>query len=59
MENLNIDGGAIAAGHPVGSSGAKIILHAIHQLRAKQKQFAIASLCIGGGQGSAVLIERC
>jgi len=59
MEKLNINGGAIAAGHPVGSSGAKIVLHAIHQLRAKQKQFAIASLCIGGGQGSAVLIERC
>jgi acetyl-CoA acetyltransferase family protein len=55
---LNINGGAISIGHPVGASGARIILHSLLQLIAKNKQTAIASLCIGGGQGSAVLVER-
>ena len=58
IDKVNINGGAISIGHPVGASGARIILHALHQLKAKQKQSAIATLCIGGGQGSAVLIEK-
>ena len=54
---LNVDGGAIALGHPVGASGARIVLHLLHVLRRERKQRGIASICIGGGQGGAVLVE--
>jgi len=55
---LNVDGGGVSIGHPVGASGARIVLHAVDVLEREQKQRAIASLCIGGGQGGAMLIER-
>jgi acetyl-CoA acyltransferase len=55
---LNPNGGAIALGHPVGSSGARIVLTALKELKRSNKQFGIASLCIGGGQGGAVVVER-
>lgn len=55
---LNIDGGAIAMGHPVGTSGARITLHLCHVLKRKGAQHGIASMCIGGGQGGAMLIEN-
>ena len=45
-------------GHPVGASGARIVLHLAHVLRRKQARLGIASLCIGGGQGGAVLLEN-
>jgi acetyl-CoA C-acetyltransferase len=54
---LNVDGGAIALGHPVGASGARIVLHLLHVLRRENKQRGIATICIGGGQGGAVLVE--
>jgi acetyl-CoA C-acetyltransferase len=54
---LNVDGGAIALGHPVGASGARIVLHLLHILRREKKQRGIATICIGGGQGGAVLVE--
>ena len=54
---LNVDGGAVAIGHPVGASGARIVLHLLHALRARQKRRGIASICIGGGQGGAMLVE--
>jgi len=54
---LNVDGGAIAQGHPVGASGARIVLHLLAALRREGKQRGIASICIGGGQGGAMLIE--
>ncbi len=57
-ERLNVDGGAIALGHPVGASGARILLHLLHTLRRQGGRLGIASLCIGGGQGGAMLIER-
>lgn len=57
-EKLNIDGGAIALGHPVGASGARITLHLANILKRKQAKYGMASICIGGGQGGAVLIER-
>lgn len=57
-ERLNIHGGAVACGHPVGMSGARIILHLAHILQQKDAKRGIASLCIGGGQGGAALIER-
>jgi len=56
-KKLNIHGGAIAIGHPVGMTGARIILHSLNQLKANKQASAIASLCIGGGQGGACLLE--
>ena len=55
---LNVDGGAIAVGHPVGASGARIVLHLLHVLNQRQARTGIASLCIGGGQGGAMLLRR-
>ncbi len=57
-ERLNIDGGAISMGHPVGASGARIVLHLLHILQRTQSKRGIASLCIGGGQGGALLLAR-
>lgn len=58
MDKVNIDGGAVSMGHPVGASGSRIVLHALNVLKRKNLKRAIATLCIGGGQGGAVLIER-
>ncbi|MGD8619023.1 MAG: acetyl-CoA C-acetyltransferase [Gammaproteobacteria bacterium] len=55
---LNIDGGAVAVGHPVGASGARIVLHILKVLQHRNARRGMASLCIGGGQGGAMLIER-
>jgi acetyl-CoA C-acetyltransferase len=54
---LNVDGGAISIGHPVGSSGARIALHILHILKRTGGKRGIATLCIGGGQGGALLME--
>ena len=54
---LNVDGGAVAVGHPVGMSGARIVLHLLHVLRREGGRRGIATLCIGGGQGGAMLLE--
>ena len=54
---LNVDGGAIAQGHPVGASGARIVLHLLQVLRRKRAKRGVAAICIGGGQGGAVLVE--
>jgi len=58
MDRLNVDGGGVSLGHPVGSSGARIILHLAKTLERTNSSKGIASLCIGGGQGGAMLIER-
>jgi acetyl-CoA C-acetyltransferase len=55
---LNVDGGAIAVGHPIGASGARVVLHALKVLHRTGGRRAVASLCIGGGQGGAMLLER-
>ncbi len=55
--HLNVDGGAVALGHPVGASGARIVLHLLHVLRAAKARRGIATICIGGGQGGAMLVE--
>jgi acetyl-CoA C-acetyltransferase len=55
---LNVDGGAIALGHPVGASGARIVLHLAEILRRQNAKQGIATICIGGGQGGAMLIEN-
>jgi acetyl-CoA acyltransferase len=56
---INPNGGAIALGHPLGMSGARIILAASNELIRSNKQFALATMCIGVGQGYAVILERC
>ena len=55
---LNVDGGAIAIGHPIGASGARVVLHVLKVLERTGGKRGIASLCIGGGQGGAMLLER-
>jgi acetyl-CoA C-acetyltransferase len=57
-ERLNVDGGAVAVGHPVGASGARIVLHMLKVLQRNKARRGMASLCIGGGQGGAMLVER-
>lgn len=58
LEKLNVNGGGIALGHPVGVSGARLILTALKELKRRNAKRALVSLCIGGGQGGAVLLER-
>lgn len=58
MDRVNVDGGAIAIGHPVGASGARITLHLAEILKREKGRYGVASLCIGGGQGGAILIEN-
>jgi acetyl-CoA C-acetyltransferase len=55
---LNVDGGGISLGHPVGTSGARIVLHLLRVLEQKNAKRGVAALCIGGGQGGAMLVER-
>lgn len=57
-EKLNVHGGAIALGHPVGATGAKILTTLLYALKNRDKQFGLVSLCIGGGQGVAMVVER-
>lgn len=56
-DRLNVDGGAVSLGHPVGTSGARIILHLANTLQRENAKKGIASLCIGGGQGGSMLVE--
>ncbi len=56
-DKTNVDGGAIALGHPLGTSGARIVTHLVHELRRRSQKLGVGSACIGGGQGIAVLIE--
>jgi acetyl-CoA C-acetyltransferase len=57
-EKVNVNGGAIALGHPIGASGARILVTLLHALQARDKTLGLATLCIGGGQGAAVIVER-
>ena len=56
-KKTNVNGGAIALGHPVGASGTRVILNAAYELKRRGGKYAVASLCIGGGQGIALIIE--
>jgi len=58
MDKLNRDGGAIAAGHPVGASGARIVLHLLNSMEEHNESHGMAAICIGGGQGGAMYLER-
>ncbi len=56
-EIINVNGGAIAIGHPVGATGTRLVLTLMKEMRRRQVQFGLATLCIGGGQGGAIVIE--
>ncbi|WGE82913.1 acetyl-CoA C-acetyltransferase [Actinobacillus equuli] len=57
-KKVNVNGGAIALGHPIGASGARILVSLVHALHARDKKLGLATLCIGGGQGIAMIVER-
>ena len=55
---LNVNGGAIALGHPIGASGCRILITLIHEMAKRDAKTGLATLCIGGGQGTAIVVER-
>ncbi|MGA9227068.1 MAG: acetyl-CoA C-acetyltransferase [Mesobacillus sp.] len=57
-DNVNVNGGAIALGHPIGASGARILVTLIHELKKREQKYGLATLCIGGGMGVATIIEN-
>ena len=56
-DKTNVDGGAIALGHPLGASGARIVTHLLYELRRRKSRYGVGAACIGGGQGIAVIVE--
>ena len=58
MRQRSIYGGAVALGHPIGASGARILTTLLNVLKLSNKQFGLATLCIGGGEASAMIVER-
>ena len=56
-EKVNVNGGAVAFGHPVGASGTRVLLTLLYELKRREKRYGLASLCIGGGQGIAMVVE--
>ncbi|MCH7526306.1 MAG: thiolase family protein [Planctomycetes bacterium] len=58
-EKVNVSGGAVAMGHPIGATGARLVVTLLNALRLREKKLGIACLCIGGGEASAIAIERC
>src|SRR5439155_20121782 len=57
-ERVNVNGGAIALGHPLGMSGARLVVSLLHELRRRRGRYGLATLCVGVGQGQAALFER-
>ena len=57
-ERLNVNGGAIALGHPIGATGARIVVTLLHELRRRDQQRGLATLCMSGGMGMAMEFER-
>jgi len=57
-EKVNVNGGAIALGHPVGCTGAKLTVTIIHEMKRRNAQFGLVTMCVGGGQGGALILER-
>lgn len=55
---LNVNGGAIALGHPIGASGARILITLLYEMQKRDSKYGLATLCIGGGQGTALIVER-
>jgi acetyl-CoA C-acetyltransferase len=57
-ENVNVNGGAVALGHPIGASGARILVTLIHEIKKRNTEYGIAALCIGGGEASALIVKN-
>lgn len=57
-QKVNVNGGAIAIGHPIGASGCRVLVTLLHEMQKRDARKGIASLCIGGGMGVALTIER-
>ena len=57
-DRLNVNGGAIALGHPIGATGARIVVTLLHELERRQARRGLATLCVSGGMGMALAIER-
>jgi acetyl-CoA C-acetyltransferase len=57
-ENVNVNGGAVALGHPIGASGARILVTLIHEMKKRNSEFGLAALCIGGGEASALIVKN-
>jgi acetyl-CoA C-acetyltransferase len=57
-EKLNVNGGAIALGHPIGASGTRILVTLLYEMRRRQSHYGLATLCIGGCQGVAMIVQR-
>jgi acetyl-CoA C-acetyltransferase len=57
-DKLNVNGGAIAIGHPIGASGARILITLLYEMQKRDSKYGLATLCIGGGQGTALVVER-
>jgi acetyl-CoA C-acetyltransferase len=55
---VNVNGGAIAIGHPIGASGARILVTLLHEMRRREAKKGIAALCVGGGMGVSLAVER-
>lgn len=58
MDKVNVNGGAIAIGHPIGASGARILVTLLHEMKRRETKLGLATLCIGGGQGISMIVER-
>ena len=58
MSKVNVNGGAVALGHPVGASGARILVTLLHEMQRRDAKRGLATLCIGGGMGTAMIVER-
>ena len=58
MDKTNVNGGAIAIGHPIGASGARILVTLLHEMKRRDARHGLATLCIGGGQGTAMIVKR-
>ena len=58
MEKVNVNGGAIALGHPIGASGARILVTLLHEMKKRDAHLGLGSLCVGGGIGISMLLER-
>ena len=56
-EKLNVNGGAIALGHPLGCSGARIVTTLVHEMKRRGARYGVATMCVGVGQGEAIVIE--
>src|SRR5712671_963661 len=56
-EKVNVNGGAIALGHPLGATGTRLVITLLYELRRRRKKYGLATACIGGGQGIAMVVE--